>query len=44
MRFGEEQRGDQALPVKIKIIVSRSTKVEVKIKPRREWWQEFIHY
>jgi hypothetical protein len=42
MRCGTTQGSDRALPVKIKIISVRSPRVEVKVKKRREWWQEFI--
>ena len=41
MECGETQ-GIQAMPVKIKIIKLRSTKVEVKV--RRPKWQQFIAY
>ena len=48
MRYEGEEGVSQALPVKIKIINTRSTKVEVStkadVKARRPKWAEYISY
>ncbi len=42
MRCGTNNGSGQVLPIKIKITTYRSQKVEVEVKKRRQWWQEFI--